>query len=174
MSTVFLFALLIILFLWFLIAIKKKKVELIEINGFALKLLILKPLMALLVFVIVKILVLILSMVVLLIRIHQKILDFILVLFVTLMNGILFTKFVVLLNKLSIILNLIWESQAEKLEIAKLLNLTFFLPVLLNFLLLLLLTVCLNLNTSEVLKNLLVNIWFSMFKNFYHKSFGNF
>src|SRR5699024_4772050 len=174
MSTVFLFALLIILFLWFLIAIAMKKVELIEINGFALKLLILKPLMALLVFVIVKILVLILSMVVLLILILQKILDFILVLFVTLMNGILFTKFVVLLNKLSIILNLIWGLQAEKLEIAKLLNLMFFLPVLLNFLLLLLLIVCLNLNTSEVLKNLLVNIWFSMFKNFYHKSFGNF
>lgn len=65
-------------------------------------------------------------------------------------------------------------SQVEKLEIAKLLNLMFFLLVLLNFLLLLLLIVCLSLNTSEVLKNLLVNIWFSMFKNFYHISFGNF
>ena len=56
-----------------------------------------------------------------------------------------------------------WICPAEKLEIAKLLNLMFFSLVLLNFLLLLLLIVCLNLNTSEVLKNLLVNIWFSMF-----------
>ena len=122
-----------------------------------------KLLMVVPVFVLVILLALILNMGVLLTLIHLKILGYILVPFVVQRSGIKSTKSVVMQSKLLTILSAIWEQLEEKLEIAKLLKLMSSLLVLLNYLQLLLQMQCLNLNTLEVLKNLLVNIWFSMF-----------